>query len=73
MLAWISDDTWNVHNMQHIIPNSKRWDYSDIPVVAINKLKDPPTWLKVATTLEKPPTPTHWLHQAITWTNIDCH
>ena len=29
-------------------------------VVAINRLKDPPTWLKVATTLEKPPTPTHW-------------
>ena len=66
MLVWIRDDTWNVHNMQHIIPNSKRWDYS-----AINKLKDPPTWLKVATTLEKPPTPTHWLHQAITWINID--
>ena len=27
--------------------------------MAINSLKDPPTWLKVATTLEKPPTPTH--------------
>ena len=27
------------------------------PVVAIHRsLKDPPTWLKVATTLEKPPT-----------------
>ena len=34
-------------------------------------LKDPPTWLKVATKLEKPPTPTHWQDQAITWTNID--
>ena len=33
--------------------------------------KDLPTWLKVATTLEKPPTPSHWQHQAITWTNID--
>ena len=32
-------------------------------------LKDPPTWLKVATKLEKPPTPTHWQDQAITWTN----
>ena len=31
MLATIHDDTWNVHNMQHIIPNLKRWDYSDIP------------------------------------------
>ena len=30
------------------------------PVVAKNTLKDPPTWLKVATTLEKPPTPTHY-------------
>ena len=36
MLATIRDDTWNVHSMPHIIPNSKRWDYSDIPVVAIN-------------------------------------
>ena len=26
---------------------------------SINKLKDPLTWLKVATTLEKLPTPTH--------------
>ena len=29
MLATIRDDTWNVFNMQHITPNSKRWDYSD--------------------------------------------
>ena len=57
MLAKLRDDTWNMLNMQHIIPNSKRWDFSDI-VVAINKLKDPPTWLKVATTLENP-SPTH--------------
>ena len=27
--------------------------------MAKNRLKDPPTWLKVATTLEKPPAPTH--------------
>ena len=31
MLAKIRDDTWNVLNMQHIIPNSKIWDHSDIP------------------------------------------
>ena len=31
MLAIVRDDTWNVLNMQHKIPNSKRWDYSDIP------------------------------------------
>ena len=30
MLATIRDDTWNEFNMQHIIPNSKRWAYSDI-------------------------------------------
>ena len=60
MLATIRDDTWNVLNMQHKIPYSKRWDYSDIPGGGHNRLKDPPTWLKVATTLEKPPTPTHW-------------
>ena len=29
MLATIRDDTWPVLNM-HIIPNSKRLDYSDI-------------------------------------------
>ena len=31
MLATIRDDTCNALNMQHIITNSKRWDYSDIP------------------------------------------
>ena len=31
MLARIRDDTWNMLNMQHITPNTKRWDYSDIP------------------------------------------
>ena len=37
MLVAIGDDTWNVFNMQHITPNSKRWDHSDIPVMAIKK------------------------------------
>ena len=54
MLATIRDDTWNVLNMQHIIPNSKDGIIQTSPVVAINKLKDPPTWLKVATSLENP-------------------
>ena len=33
MLATISDNTWNVLNMQHITTNLKKkgWDYSDIP------------------------------------------
>ena len=59
MLATIRDDTWNVLNMQHITPNSERWDYSDTPGGGHKRLKNPPTRLKVATTLEKPPTPTH--------------
>ena len=61
MLATIRDDTWNVHNMQHLIPNSKDGIIQTSPMVAINRLKYPPTWLKVATTLEKPPTPPTWL------------
>ena len=36
MLATIRDDTWNVRNMQHIIPNSKRNGIIQTsPVVAI--------------------------------------
>ena len=35
----------------------KQWDYSDIPGGGHKKIKDPPTWLKVATTLEKPSIP----------------
>ena len=31
MLATIRDKSRHVLNMQHITPNSKRWDYSDIP------------------------------------------
>ena len=46
----------NVLNMQYITPNSKRWDYSDIPGGGHKRFKDPSTWLKVAT-FEKPPTP----------------
>ena len=30
MLVTICDDTWNVLNMQHISPNSKRWDYANM-------------------------------------------
>ena len=40
-LATIRDDTWNVLNMQHITPNSKRWDYSDIPGVSHGQIKGP--------------------------------
>ena len=59
MLVTIREDTWNVLNIQQITPNSKRLDCSDTPVVAIKILKDPSTWLKVATTLESPPISNH--------------
>ena len=39
MLATFRVDTWNVLNMQHIIPNSKRWDYWDIPGGGHKKIK----------------------------------
>ena len=55
MLATICDDTWNMLNMQIIILNSKKDGIIQAsPMVAINRLKDLPTWLKVATTLENP-------------------
>ena len=56
MLATIRDDTWNVFNV-HINPNLKDGIIQSSLVVAINKLKEPPTWLKVATTLKKAPHP----------------
>ena len=41
MLATIRDDTWNVLNMQHIIPNSERWNHSDTPGGGHKKIKGP--------------------------------
>ena len=55
MLARIRDDTWNVLNIQHMTPNSKRWAYSDAHGGGHKRWKDPPTWLTVTTTLEKAP------------------
>ena len=47
MLATIRDDTWNVLNMQHIIPNSKDSVIIQAsPLVAMNRLKSTPTWLQ---------------------------
>ena len=59
MLVTNRDDTWNVLNIQYITPDSKRWYHSDIPGGGHKRLMDPPTCLKVATTLEMPPNPTH--------------
>ena len=41
MLATIRGDAWNVLNMQHITPNSKRWDYWDIPGGGHKKIEGP--------------------------------
>ena len=44
---WLTDvghnswDTWKVLNMQHITPNSKSWDYSDMPGGGVWKIKGP--------------------------------
>ena len=55
IMATIHDETWKVLNMQHITPNSKRWDYSDIPGCGVWKIKDLHTWLMVATKTPPPP------------------
>ena len=39
MLATIRDDTWNVLNIQHITPNSKRWYYLDLSGGGHKKIK----------------------------------
>ena len=39
MLATIRDDTLNELNIQHITPNSKRWDYPDTPGDDHKKMK----------------------------------
>ena len=55
MLVTIRDDTRNVLNMQHITPNSKRLDYSDIPAGGYKKIKG------LGDHLRKAPTPTSLL------------
>ena len=59
--GWLTDvghnSWWHMKCAQHAAHNPKF--EKTFPVVTIKRLKDPPTWLKVATTLEKPPTPTH--------------
>ena len=57
MLATIHDDTWNVLNMQHITPNSKRWDYLDIPVGGHKKIKGPAHMVQGGHHLRKAPNP----------------
>ena len=57
MLAIIRDDTWNVLNMQHITPNSKRWDCSDIPGGGLKKIKGPAHMVEGGHHLKKSPHP----------------
>ena len=71
MLATINDDTWNMLNMQHITPNSKRWDYSDIPGDGHKKLKDPPAHMAEGVHhLRKAPTP-HPLGFNAAWPKVN--
>ena len=65
-MGWLIDighnSWWHMKCAQHAVHNPKLKKDGIIEtslVVAIKRLKDPPTWLKVATTLEKPRTPTH--------------
>ena len=48
---------WHVKHGLHAAHNLnlKRWDNSDIPGGGTERLKDPPTRLKMTTTLEKDP------------------
>ena len=52
-------------------PTFEKWDYLDMEV-AMNRLKGPPTWLNEATTLRKPPIPTH-LHLFVIANGKDKH
>ena len=67
MLVTICDDTWIFAQqyIQHITSNWKSWDYSDIAGGGHKISQDPPTWLKMATTIEKPPTATRRPKEAL--------
>ena len=57
MLATIRDDTLNVFNVQHITPNTKRWDYSDTPGGGHRKIKGPAHKVEGGHHLRKAPNP----------------
>ena len=59
MLATIRDDTWNVLNIQHITPNSKRQDYSDTPGGGHKKIEGPAHMVEGGHHLRKAPNPHH--------------
>ena len=57
MLATVSDDIWNVLNMQYITLNSKRWDYSDLSGGGHKKIKGPTHMVEGGHHLRKAPNP----------------
>ena len=57
MLATIHDDIWHVLNMQHKTPNSKIWDYSDIPGGGHKKRKGPAHMVEGGHHIRKSPKP----------------
>ena len=57
MRATIYDATWNVLNMQHTTPNSKRWDYSGIHDGGHKKTEGPVHVVEGGHYLRKAPTP----------------
>ena len=67
MLATICDNTWNVLNMQHITPNSKRWDYSDIPGGGHKQIEGPAHMVEDGYHLRKAPNhhPPVWASRGI--------
>ena len=57
MLVTIRDDTWNMLNMQHIILNSKRWDYTGIPGGGHKQIKGSVHMVEGGHHLRKAPNP----------------
>ena len=56
------DDTWNVCNMHHITPNSKRWNHSNIPGGDTSKdWRTHPYGCRCPPPEKYTPTPTHYL------------
>ena len=68
MLATIRDGTWNMFNMQHITPNLKRWDYSDIPGGGTErKIKGPTHMIESGHYLRNRPQPPPTPQEVVVW------
>ena len=71
MLATVHDDTWSVLNMKHIAPYLKRWDYSDIPGVCHEKIKEPAHMVEGGHHLRKAHNPHPLRNQGISRHGVD--